>query len=684
MLKRILRSNAFMASAGSLAAAYIRLVHRTGHIIREPADLEAGLKPDEPFIAAAWHGQFLIMPVFAGKDFPFKCMVARHGDAAIMGRALEKLGVGIISGAGAGGRRKDRGGVHALRSAVKTLGDGVNVVMTADVPPGPARKAGLGIATLARLSGRPVIPLAIATSRFATINSWSRFTINLPFSKLAFVQGEPVRVDPDADEAELETARLAVETSLNAATRRAYDLVGRDLADATPANAGGRVAPGFSFRMYRAFSRLMHLASGVVLRRRSQQGKEVPERLGERRGIASIPRPDGKLIWFHAASVGETNVVLPLIHELHRDRPDLEILLTTVTVTSAHIAAARLPAGAIHQFVPLDTPGYVERFLDHWRPNAALFIESEIWPNLIMDADRRRIPLVLLNARMSDRSFKRWMKLKGLSLPIFSRFAVVLAQSDKLAKRLSKLGAPKVIPAGNLKFDSPPPPVDRIALNRLKTAIGDRRIFLAASTHPGEDEIIAEAHKALRGSVPHLLTIIVPRHPERGADISQMLRSQTLTVARRSGDEDIAPETDIYVADTLGELGLYYTLADFAFIGGSLVPHGGQNPIEAVKLGAGVVTGPHWHNFPEVYQALAESGGCRFVTSPEDLIQTARALFEDPASLALMTTRAGDSVAALGGALGRTMKALEPILPPRAGPVPDVSQSRAGGAAYAP
>jgi 3-deoxy-D-manno-octulosonic-acid transferase len=384
------------------------------------------------------------------------------------------------------------------------------------------------------------------------------------------------------------------------------------------------------------------------------------------------------LLWFHAASVGETNVVLPLIEALRRERPGLGILLTTVTVTSARIAAARLPKGAIHQFVPLDSPAFVRRFLDHWRPDMALFTESEIWPNLIMDADRRRIPLMLLNARMSDRSFKRWVKLPGLSRPLFSRFAVVLAQSDILAKRLITLGARKVISAGNIKFDSPPPPVDPAELAKLKRAIGERPVFLAASTHPGEDEIVAETHKALCATYPALLTIIVPRHPERGADIALALRARRLDAVRRSQGAVPSPVTGIYVGDTVGELGLFYAIAPFAFIGGSLVPHGGQNPIEAVKLGAGVITGPHWHNFPEVYQALAEQGGCRFVTSQEDLIHTARALFDDRASLNLMRGHAETTVAELGGALGRTLEAIEPFLPPKKAP------TLPGGVAYAP
>jgi 3-deoxy-D-manno-octulosonic-acid transferase len=606
-----------------------------------------------------------MIPPIVRNDFPFKCMVARHGDAEVVSRLLQRFGLGLIRGAGAGRRRKDRGGAHALRAAARTLSEGTNVAMTAEVPPGPAREVGMGIVTLARLSGRPIVPVAVATSRFAAFNTWSRFTVNLPFSRLALVAGEKIEVPRDASEAELDEARRAVETGLNAATRRAYELVGRDMAETMPAGVGDSVSPGLSLRVYRAISHAIQPVAGIFLRRRSQRGKEVRERLNERMGIASLPRPHRTVLWFHAASVGETNVVLPLIEALRRDRPDLGILLTTVTVTSARIAAARLPQGAIHQFVPLDTPAFVKRFLDHWRPDMALFTESEIWPNLIMDADRRRIPLVLLNARMSERSYKRWLKMRGLSRPLFSRFAVVLAQSDALAKRLIRLGARKVISAGNLKFDSPPPPIDAAELQRLKASAQDRPVFLAASTHPGEDEIIAEAHKVLSSAYPRLLTIIVPRHPERGADIAAMLGAQGLDAARRSQGAMPGAETGIYIGDTVGELGLFYSLASFAFIGGSLVPHGGQNPIEAVKLGAGVITGPHWHNFPEVYQALAEQGGCRFVTSQEDLIQTARALFDDQASLALMRTRAEGTVSELSGALGRTLEALEPLLPPK-------------------
>ena len=509
----------------------------------------------------------------------------------------------------------------------------MNVAMTADVPPGPARKAGIGIVTLARLSGRPVVPVAVATSNFKTFETWSRFTFNLPSSRLAYTMGEPVWVARDASPEEQEEARLAIEQRLNEATRRAYEMVGRDMNETLPLQAGGTARRGLTLKLYRALS----------------QG------------------------------ISETNAILPLIEALRKERPEIGILLTTVTVTSSRIAASRLPEGAIHQFIPLDSPAFVARFLDHWRPDMALFTESEIWPNLILEAKERGIPLALLNARMSDRSFRRWVKLPGLSRPLFSRFDLVLAQSERLAARLGKLGAPRVIAAGNLKFDAPPPPIDAAALAALRAAIGERPVFLAASLHPGEDEIVVETHRRLRGEFPGLLTIIVPRHPERGVGIASMASAMGFPVSLRSHGQPLTPQTQIYVSDTIGELGLYYSLAPFAFIGGSLVPHGGQNPIEAVKLGAAVISGPHWQNFREVYQALEAGGGCRFVTDQDDLAKTVRALLADREALASLRRNAETAIAERGGALRRTLEALEPFLPPRGG-----SPAGIAGAAHAP
>jgi 3-deoxy-D-manno-octulosonic-acid transferase len=681
MLKRLTRSNAFLAGVGTLAANYLRLVGITTRTICEPVDLDERLRESTPFIAAMWHGQFLMIPVANPRDLPVKCMVARHGDAEIVGRALQKFGHDLIRGAGAGERtrRKDRGGVHALRAAIKTLAEGTTVAMTADVPPGPARKAGLGIVTLARMSGRPIIPVAVATSRFSTFNTWSRFTVNLPFGKMAKVVGAPIHVSADASPEEMETARQAVEDSLNAATVRAYELAGSDAAKATPVSAGGSIAPGVLLRTYRGLSRGICPLAGWFLRRRCDQGKEVRERLGERKGVASIARPEQRLLWFHAASVGETNAILPLMNTLARERPDLALLLTTVTVTSSHIAAARLPKGAIHQFVPLDTPTFVARFFDHWRPDLALFTESEIWPNLILEADRRHVPLALLNARMSERSYRRWLKMPGLARPLFSRFALILAQSEVLARRLMSLGARKVIAAGNIKFDSPPPPVEATQLAQMKELMCGRLVFLAASTHPGEDEIIIAAHKLLMADHPGLLTIIAPRHPDRGPSIAALAEGQGLAVRLRSKGEQPISEAQVYVADTIGELGLFYSLAPIAFIGGSLILHGGQNPLEAVKLGTGVLVGPYMDSFPEIYGTLIAKDGCCIVHSAEELAGAVRGYFSDPTRLDAMRMCAEAAIAPFCGAIDRTLSALEPLLPPKEAPATTMS-----GVAYAP
>ncbi len=284
---------------------------------------------------------------------------------------------------------KDRGGAYALRQAVRALKDGYSLVMTADVPPGPARRAGIGIVMIARLSGRPIVPCAAATSRFRALNTWSRMTINLPGSKLAYVAGDPIWVPHDAGEAELEFARVQVERALNAATARAYEIVGADLKRVTPPNLGDPTSPpadpDFRLKVYRTGMSLLRPVAPLILKMRERSGKEDARRRGERLGQANVARPNGVLCWFHAASVGETNAVLPVIEALGAARPDLNFLLTTGTVTSAGLAERRLGPRAVHQYVPLDAPEYAARFLQHWQPDLAVFTESEIWPSLILE-----------------------------------------------------------------------------------------------------------------------------------------------------------------------------------------------------------------------------------------------------------------------------------------------------------
>ena len=663
MLKRLLSSEPVVALIAKLTSGYIRLVYATSTVKRDPADTIDTLFNQHPQILAIWHGQFMLLPKLKPKrPADLKAMVSRHGDAELLGAVLERFGIEMIRGAGAGTRKRNRGGATAMRETMRALEAGATVAMTADVPPGPARRAGEGIATIASKSGRPVVPVAIATNRFLKLPTWSAFTVNLPFSTLAIVVGAPVRIPAAETPETIETGRRAIERALMETTARAYALAGAT----DPLSKEAVSKPGFSLKTYQLVTRLAAPVAPLLLAWRTRRGKEEPDRHPERYGAASLPRPSGFLAWFHAASVGEVNATLPVIEAIVKTRPEVRILLTTATVTSARLARIRLPEGAIHQFVPLDRQSYLKRFLDHWRPDLCVLVESEIWPNLVLDTKGRDIPLLLINGRMSASSFRSWRRRPGSSRPIFSAFDLVLAQNAALAERFAQLGASDARNTGNLKADAPPPPVDAAATATLAAAISGRPVWLAASTHAGEDEIVAAAHGMIKKALPDLLTIIAPRHPERGEAIAEMLRAQGLNVTRRSSGGLPDGETDVYLADTIGELGLLYALAPAAFIGGSLVRRGGQNPVEAIKLGAAVLTGPNWQNFRDSYSALLKSGGAKEVTDAETLAVAVLGMLQDTEQRSAMMTQADKTVAAMGGALPRTLDAIEAYLPPKA------------------
>jgi 3-deoxy-D-manno-octulosonic-acid transferase len=654
--------------AGHAVAGLIRLVNGTSRAVYEPPDALARLKSEHPLIVATWHGQFMLTHGFKpAPDVKVAAMVARHGDAEVIGTAMADFGIELIRGAGAGARRKDKGGAYALRQAARALKSGASIVMTADVPPGPARRAGLGIVTLARLSGRPIVPVASATSRFLALDTWSRLTINLPFSRIAYVAGPLIHVAPDADAAALEAARAKVEHYLNLTTQRAYELAGGDVNLATPVHADDTkappAAPDMRLKIYRGAMGLMRPLAPVLLKVRERYGKEDPRRRAERLGRPSAARPEGVLAWVHAASVGETNAVLPVIEALCAARPDLSVLLTTGTVTSAGLAERRLPERSLHQYVPLDAPQYAASFLDHWRPDLAVFTESEIWPSLILETSKRGIPLALVNARVSHRSRRRWQRNKGMSQPLFNRFDVVLAQNERLATGFSVLGARNVHAVGNLKIDAPPPPVDLAELERLRQALDGRQGFVAASTHEGEEEIIAQAHRELSRTFDKFCTIIAPRHPERGTPIAERLKDLGLNVAQRSLGTLPNERTDVYVADTIGELGTLYALSPIAFIGGSLVERGGQNPIEAVRHGVAVLTGPHWQNFRDAYRTLLRHQGAIEVVDAKSLAAAVTHLLNSPAEMANMRAGATQALSTLSGALEKTVATLLDYLP---------------------
>ncbi|MGH6672298.1 MAG: 3-deoxy-D-manno-octulosonic acid transferase [Xanthobacteraceae bacterium] len=418
--------------------------------------------------------------------------------------------------------------------------------------------------------------------------------------------------------------------------------------------------PSLALQFYKLGTSLATPLTPRFLAIRLKRGKEHPARLSERRGEPGLPRPDGPLIWLHAASVGEFLAVVPLIERIRAQ--DFAVLVTSGTVTSAALAQHRLPKGAIHQFVPLDAPSFVRRFLDHWHPDLALFVESDLWPNLILTSAAQKIPLILINGRVSDRSFGRWRLIPGAITALLSRFDLCLAQSTTNAERLLRLGAPRITSTGNLKLDVPPPPVDRPTLQRFHALIGLRAVVAAASTHPGEENAIIAAHRRLRVKFPALLTVIAPRHPERGPDIAAIAEAAGLSVGLRSRGDLPKRDIDVYITDTLGELGLVYQIAPMVFMGGSLVGHGGQNPIEPIRLGAAVMHGPNVWNFAEIYAKLDQAHGAELIADEAALIGRLGAWLADPAAYAAIADAGMQTVQKLSGALDRTLAALQPYL----------------------
>jgi 3-deoxy-D-manno-octulosonic-acid transferase len=336
------------------------------------------------------------------------------------------------------------------------------------------------------------------------------------------------------------------------------------------------------------------------------------------------------------------------------------VLMTTGTVTSAELAARRLPAGAIHQFIPLDTPSFIARFLDYWHPGLALFVESDLWPNIMLGASARQIPMILVNGRMSERSYGRWRYFPKTIETLLHQFDLCLVRSAKDAERFGALGAPRISITGNLKFDVPALPVDTGKLAALSDAAKGRIVVVAASTHPGEESVIVDAHRRLKITYPDLLTIIAPRHPERGPDIAEIVSTAGLRQALRSRGAMPASEIDIYIFDTLGELGLIYGLAPIVFMGGSLVRHGGQNPIEAIRFGAAILHGPHVSNFDDIYEELDRMRAAAVVADADKLTVQISDWIQDGAARHEFAERARRCVDKLGGALDLVVSALEP------------------------
>ena len=414
-----------------------------------------------------------------------------------------------------------------------------------------------------------------------------------------------------------------------------------------------------SYYLYRGITVLAGPWVRWMLYHRVRNGREEEGRIGERFGQASAMRPDGSLVWFHAASVGELLSLLTLLRALPPNLPPFSALVTTGTVSSAELAAKRLPPGCMHQYAPIDLPAAVRNFLDYWQPELAVRVESELWPLQIVELRRRAIPALLLNARLSPRSETRWHRLPGLARQLLKSFALVVAQSPEDAARLSALGRLEVRYEGNLKAAAEPLVVDTEALAEFDRSIAGRMPWVLASSHSKEEEIAAEVHRVLASQVPGLLTIIVPRHPSRGAKIAEHLRRRGMSVALRSARDGLSSEVGIYVADTMGEMGLWYRSALVAVIGGSFVPHGGHNPLEPAVLETPVLFGPYMKNFDWLARGLAAAGGAR-QTSVSHLAGDLRALMNDEVDRASVALAGAEFARAEGVAATEVVRTVVP------------------------
>ncbi|GBR69495.1 glycosyltransferase N-terminal domain-containing protein [Gluconobacter kanchanaburiensis] len=551
-----------------------------------PRGLEALTTAHQGVVVAFWHRSLTLTPAlwFWAKDkqpdLTLRVLISRNPDGMLIADVVRPWGIIGIHGSSSK-KGKNKGGAAVLRTALKELEAGSVVGITPDGPRGPAEQVQPGAVVLSRLADCAVVPIGLASSGLR-LPSWDGLVLPLPFGKGAIVAGTPL-FQPDAP---------TLQAALNTVSRRAENMAGRKATKQTD-------------RIWRLVGTALAPALTTMLRVRLHRGRELPGRHRERMGIETGQRPEGQLLWLHAASVGETLCALPLAEALLNARPELSILFTTATVTGSEIVGRHPLFGhrIIHRFIPHDVPRWLNRFLDRWRPQGAIFVESELWPGIIAACARRDIPVMLVNGRLSDRSARRWRRLSGPAHNMMKRLTWVAARGPEDAKHFRALGAGPVYEDGDLKQDAPPLPFDEAEYLRLRTLIGNRPVFVAASTHPGEEEIVLRAAQAARKTRPDLLTILVPRHPARGEELAVQF-----ALPRRSQGSDPTPETAVWLADTLGELGLFYRLAEQCFVGNSLIGKGGgHNPFEPLRLGIPTATGPRMENWREAMTMVSDT-----------------------------------------------------------------------------
>lgn len=418
-------------------------------------------------------------------------------------------------------------------------------------------------------------------------------------------------------------------------------------------------------KTYTGATRVLAPALPLWLRRRAKNGKEDPARLSERNGITNVPRPDGRLVWMHAASVGESQMLLPVIHKILREHPNFHILITTGTVTSAELLAKQLPANTTHQYAPADHPKAVTNFLNHWQPDMAIFAESELWPNMILMSRERNIKIALLNARMSAQSIQRWAKRgKKSGQTLLACFDLILTADTATADGLSWLMETEIESAGNLKDAAQPLTVNEAELKKLKTAIGRRPVWCAASTHKGEEGLLASAALDIKSVRPKALLILAPRHPETAKDLKNTLTKSDLSVLLRSSRRMPTAKTDVYIVDSMGHMGLVYRLAKISFIGGSLLKGlSGHNPLEPARLGSAIITGAHISSFADAYMALLTYDGATRILDADELAPTVLKLMKDTKLRKAQAESALKYVKSRDAVLDYVWEHLSPLLP---------------------
>ena len=412
--------------------------------------------------------------------------------------------------------------------------------------------------------------------------------------------------------------------------------------------------------LYRFASSVAGMFAGGYLRSRAARGKEDATRLQERFGYPSQARPAGTLIWLHGASVGESVVALQIAETMGARDPSLSFLVSTGTRTSAELVARRAPARTIHVYAPIDRVDCVRRFLAHWKPDLGVFIESELWPNLILEAEAAGVKLALVNARMSPKSIGRWARWPAAARRLNGAFALMLAADARTADALSRLRDRPTPALGNLKLAADPSRIDVSARATLEAEIGVRPVWLAASTHAGEDEIVLAAHAKLRAEFPDALLIIAPRHPERGLDIARLANNAPM----RSRGQSVNGAS-VYVADTLGELGMLYALTPAALVAGSLLPHlKGHNPAEPAKIGAAIVTGPYVESFQDLFEALFAADAALEARDANAVAAAIASLWRDIETRSRRVAAASAVIEAGAHALEATLTELNAVLRP--------------------